>query len=95
MYRITITKEIAGSVLNTPIVTCETKPTAIKAFNDAIKDAESELNQQHIRLVGGRIELFLEECAHIIGGDTDMLFHVTIKRPVNSPKAETFRRVFE
>lgn len=95
MYRITTTKEIAGSVLDVPMVTCETKPNAIEAFNAAIKDAKSELNQPHIRLVGGRIELFLEECAHIIGGDTDIIEHVTIKRPVNSPKAETFRRGVE
>lgn len=95
MYRITTTKEIAGIVLDVPMVTCDTKPKAIEAFSAAIKDAESELNQPHIRLVGGRIELFLEECAHIIGGDTDIIEHVTVKRPVNSPKAETFRRGFE
>jgi hypothetical protein len=95
MYRITTTKEIAGSVLDVPTVTCESKPRAIEAFESAIKDAELELNHPHIRLVGGRIELFLEECAHIIGGDTNIIEHVTVKRPVNSPKAETFRRGFE
>lgn len=95
MYRITTTKEIAGSVLNVPMVTCESKPRAIEAFETAKEDAELELNHPHIRLVGGRIELFLEECAHIIGGDTDIIEHVTVKRPVNSPKVETFRRGLE
>jgi len=95
MYRITTTKEIAGSVLGVPMVTCESKPKAIEVFESAIKDAELELNQPHIRLVGGMVELFLEECAHIIGGDTDIIEHVTVKRPVNSPKVETFRRGLE
>ena len=91
MYRLTTTKTIAGASLSVPMVTCENKPKAIEAFESAIKDAESELNQPHIRLVGGRVELFLEECAHSIGGDTDMIAHATIKRPVNSPKVETSR----
>ena len=92
MYRLTTTKEIAGEVLPVPMVTCESKPKAAKSLEAAIADAEAELNQPHIRLVGGRIELFLEECAHIIGGDTEVIEHVTIKRPLNSPRAETFRR---
>lgn len=91
MYRITTTKTIAGVDLPVPMATCDTKPKAIEAFESAIKDAESELNQPHIRLVGGRVELFLEECAHIIGGVSCVIAHATIKRPVNSPKAETSR----
>lgn len=92
MYRITTTKTIAGEVLPVPTVTCESKPKAIRALEAAIVDAEAELNQPHIRLVGGRVEITLEECAHIIGGDTDVFQHVTVKRPKNSPRAETFRR---
>lgn len=91
MYRITTTKTIAGASLSVPMVTYENKPKAIEAMESAIKDAESELNQPHIRLVGGRVELFLEECAHIIGGVSCVIAHATIKRPVNSPKVEIFR----
>lgn len=91
MYRLTTTKRIAGVSLSVPMVTCESKPKAIEAMESAIKDAESELNQPHIRLVGGRVELFLEECAHIIGGVSDVIAHAVVKRPVNSPKSETFR----
>lgn len=91
MYRITTTKKIAGVALSVPIVTLESKPKAIEAMECAIKDAESELNQSHVRLVGGQIDITLEECAHTIGGSSDAIAHATIKRPENSKKAEVFK----
>lgn len=92
MYRVTTVKTLSCSVIPVPEVTCDTKPQAIEAMESAIADAENELNEPHMRLVGGRIEITLEECAHIIGGGTDVLQHVIVKRPINSPRAETFRR---
>ncbi len=92
MYRLTTVKTLSGSVIPVPEVTCESKPKAIEAMESAIRDAESELNAPYMRLVGGRIEITLEECAHTIGGVIDVLQHVIVKRPINSPRAETFRR---
>lgn len=91
MYRITTVKTISGQVFTEPMVTCEAKPTALKRMNAAIKDAESELGTSEAGIVGGQIEITLEECAHAIGGKADTIAHAVIKRPVNSPKAETFR----
>ena len=91
MYRLTTTKRIAGVSLSVPMVTCESKPTAFKKMNAAIKDAENELNADEITLIGGQIDITLEECAHMIGGVSDVIAHAVVKRPVNSPKAETSR----
>lgn len=91
MYRLTTVKTIAGSSIPVPQVTCDSKPQAVKSLEAAIRDAESELNAPHIRLVGGRVEITLEECAHVIGGNTDVIEHATIKRPINSPHVEVFR----
>lgn len=92
MYRITTVKTLSGSVIPVPQVTFDSKPQAVRALEDAIADAETELNAPYMRLVGGRIEITLEECAHTIGGVIDVLQFVTVKRPINSPRAETFRR---
>lgn len=91
MYRITTKKRIAGVDLPVPLVTCESKPTALKRMNAAIKEAESELGTSEAGIVGGQIKITLEECAHTIGGKADMIAHAVIKRPVNSPKSETFK----
>lgn len=91
MYRLTTVKTIAGQDLSVPMITCESRPTALKRFEAAIKDAERELNEGAVRLVGGRVELTLEECAYLIGGGSDVIARATVKRPVNSPRAEVFR----
>ena len=91
MYRITTRKRIAGVDLPVPMVTCDTKPIAFKRMNAAIKDAESELGTSEAGIVGGQIEITLEECAHTIGGKADIIAHAVIKRPINSPKVEILK----
>lgn len=91
MYRITTKKRIAGVDLPVPMVTCDTKPIAFKRMNAAIRDAESELGTSEAGIVGGQIEITLEECAHIIGGVSDVIARATVKREKKSPKAEIIK----
>lgn len=91
MYRLTTTKRIAGVSLSVPMVTCESKPTALKKMSAAIKDAENELNADEITLIGGQIDITLEECAHMIGGVSDVIARATVKREKKSQKAEIIK----
>jgi len=91
MYRIITSKKIAGVTFSVPMVTCDTKPEAIKKMNAAIKRAETELNVDEIALVGGKFEITLDECAHVIGGISDTIARVTVKREINAGKAEIIK----
>lgn len=91
MYRIFINEQIAGYTMQTePMQSFDHKPDAVDFLERSIKEAEDKLNQDYIRLVGGRIEFVFDE--FIPQSGSNVIEFVAIKRPVNSPKAEIFRR---
>lgn len=88
-YAIHATKTIGGDVVSVPVVTLESERAALDAFKAAIKAAAAELDEPPIRWVGARVEYVLEQTESITGlGVADVIAMATVKRPVNSPKAE-------
>lgn len=88
MFRLTTTKTIGGESVSIPAITTETESKARQSFEDAIEAAEQELNEPMIRYVGGRVEIFLEQCRGMFDGG-DMISWARIDRPLNSPRART------
>lgn len=88
-YAIHATKTIGGEVVSVPVVTLESERAALDAFKAAIKADAAELDEPPIRWVGARVEYVLEQTESITGlGVADVIAMATVKRPVNSPKAE-------
>ena len=88
-YAIHATKTVGGDVISVPVVTLESKSKALDALKAAIKSDAVELDAPPMRWVGARVEYTLEQTESItglIGGDVIAI--ATVKRPVNSPKAE-------
>ena len=86
LYKIRVQKEIGGECASEPIVTIEGKAAAARRYADAVTAAEQELNAEIMRVIGGKIDVILERCAHIIG-DGELERFTTIKRPIHSPQA--------
>lgn len=86
MYQITTTKIIAGTIQQTPMITCDGLERANKEFNKLVETITNELNQEVIRMVGGNAEIYLEKTDGFFGGNNEIIRNVVIKRPLHSPQ---------
>lgn len=77
-------------MVSVPNVTLETEQAAMDKLRALVSDAETELNAPMMREVGGDVALYLETCAHILGGATDVIAYARVKRPLHSPQASVF-----
>ena len=84
---ISMTKEIGGDAVPVPMLSFESKAAAFERFDAFVESERGELDSEIMRDIGGRTELYLEKCDNIIGIGGEMLRHVTIKRPLHSPRA--------
>lgn len=93
MYRISITKTVAGESESMPLVTVESKKAARRKMDEYTDFYTNVLNAENMRMVGAEIEVICEECEGITGlGDClGVVEYVKIKRPMNSQRAEIHR----
>lgn len=95
MFKIQTTKVIGGEAVSVPILPVDSRKTADAKLAELVADCEAEFNAPAMRHVGGWAEIFLQSCDSIFGDGASDIAHITVKRPLHSPKAMVHRRDFE
>lgn len=87
IYRITQSTVIGDEVVSTPTITTESLAQARSKLAELVEGTRRDLDAPHMRFIGGDASIYCERCAHILGGDTEVICHARIKRPLHSPTA--------
>ena len=86
-YTVRVESQIAGESQDTVMHCFDIREDALNDSKQLVRQNESNLNSQEMRLVGAEVNIFVLEKSKY---GTDVIAEAKIKRPINSPKTMVF-----